>query len=152
MMLQRPPGFPSCSQTGKPSDQMRRCRGFIFYSFLLRQTKKFATPALGLPSVIPERRSRQPKCAAVAALFFCSFLLRQTKKFATPAGIKNALLLGAHFGCREDGIRTHDTLVEYTHFPGVRLRPLGHLSIWRLQRTLKKVAIENKSAIFIKQF
>ena len=29
---------------------------------------------------------------------------------------------------REDGIRTHDTLVEYTHFPGVRLRPLGHLS------------------------
>jgi hypothetical protein len=31
--------------------------------------------------------------------------------------------------CREEGIRTLDTLVEYTHFPGVRLRPLGHLSI-----------------------
>ncbi len=29
---------------------------------------------------------------------------------------------------REEGIRTLDTLLEYTHFPGVRLRPLGHLS------------------------
>jgi hypothetical protein len=58
---------------------MRRCRGFIFYSFLLRQTKKFATPALGLPSVIPERMSRQPKCAAVAALFFIPFCLGKRK-------------------------------------------------------------------------
>ena len=30
--------------------------------------------------------------------------------------------------CGESGIRTHDTLLEYTHFPGVLLRPLGHLS------------------------
>ena len=30
---------------------------------------------------------------------------------------------------REEGIRTLDTLLRYTHFPGVRLRPLGHLSI-----------------------
>lgn len=30
--------------------------------------------------------------------------------------------------CREEGIRTLDTLLAYTHFPGVRLRPLGHLS------------------------
>jgi len=29
---------------------------------------------------------------------------------------------------REEGIRTLDTLLAYTHFPGVRLRPLGHLS------------------------
>ena len=29
----------------------------------------------------------------------------------------------------EGGIRTRDTLLTYTHFPGVRLRPLGHLSI-----------------------
>ncbi len=29
---------------------------------------------------------------------------------------------------REEGIRTLDTLLRYTHFPGVRLRPLGHLS------------------------
>lgn len=26
------------------------------------------------------------------------------------------------------GIRTHDTLLTYTHFPGERLRPLGHRS------------------------
>ena len=29
---------------------------------------------------------------------------------------------------REEGIRTLDALLEHTHFPGVRLRPLGHLS------------------------
>ena len=29
---------------------------------------------------------------------------------------------------REEGIRTLDTLLAYTRFPGVRLRPLGHLS------------------------
>ena len=27
------------------------------------------------------------------------------------------------------GIRTHDRGLPYTHFPGVRLRPLGHLSV-----------------------
>lgn len=30
--------------------------------------------------------------------------------------------------CGEGGIRTRDTLLGYTHFPGARLRPLGHLS------------------------
>ena len=30
----------------------------------------------------------------------------------------------------EGGIRTLDTL-PYTHFPGVRLRPLGHFSVAR---------------------
>ena len=33
----------------------------------------------------------------------------------------------------ERGIRTPDTLVRYTHFPGVRLRPLGHFSSFYLQ-------------------
>ena len=28
----------------------------------------------------------------------------------------------------ERGIRTLDTVLAYTHFPGVRLQPLGHLS------------------------
>ena len=28
----------------------------------------------------------------------------------------------------EGGIRTLDTLLTYTHFPGVRLQPLSHLS------------------------
>ena len=30
---------------------------------------------------------------------------------------------------REEGIRTLDTLLTYTRFPSVRLKPLGHLSI-----------------------
>ena len=29
----------------------------------------------------------------------------------------------------EGGIRTRDTLLRYTHFPGVLLRPLGHFSL-----------------------
>ena len=28
----------------------------------------------------------------------------------------------------QGGIRTRGTLLTYTHFPGVRLKPLGHLS------------------------
>ena len=31
--------------------------------------------------------------------------------------------------CRGEGIRTLDTLLAYTHFPGVLLRPLGHPSV-----------------------
>ena len=31
-------------------------------------------------------------------------------------------------GGGDGGIRTHDTGLPYTHFPGVRLRPLGHVS------------------------
>src|SRR5690606_32500680 len=38
-----------------------------------------------------------------------------------------AFLLGFCIG-GEGGIRTLDTLLTYTHFPGVRLQPLGHLS------------------------
>ena len=40
---------------------------------------------------------------------------------------RHAILFQFSF-CGESGIRTHDTLLEYTHFPGVRLQPLGHLS------------------------
>ena len=41
---------------------------------------------------------------------------------------KAALWAAFSFGGGEGGIRTLDTL-PYTHFPGVRLRPLGHLSV-----------------------
>ena len=34
----------------------------------------------------------------------------------------------------ESGIRTHGTLLTYTRFPSVRLKPLGHLSGVRDQR------------------
>lgn len=32
--------------------------------------------------------------------------------------------------CGEGGIRTLDTLLKYTHFPGVLFRPLRHLSVF----------------------
>ena len=38
--------------------------------------------------------------------------------------------------CGERGIRTLDTLLRCTHFPGALLKPLGHLSIISLFRTL----------------
>ena len=38
------------------------------------------------------------------------------------------LLLRNRF-CGEGGIRTRDTLLEYTHFPGAPLQPLEHLSL-----------------------
>ena len=45
--------------------------------------------------------------------------------------------------CREEGIRTLDTLLAYTHFPGVRLRPLGHLSIFfLLKRTPRQMGCQ----------
>src|SRR3954467_10476026 len=37
------------------------------------------------------------------------------------------------------GIRTHGTLLTYTHFPGVRLKPLGHPSQHRFEaRSISK--------------
>ena len=38
--------------------------------------------------------------------------------------------------CRESGIRTRDRLLTYTHFPGVLLQPLGHLSFWENGRRM----------------
>jgi hypothetical protein len=45
-----------------------------------------------------------------------------------PSFIKQKIPHFAEF-CREEGIRTLDTL-PYTHFPGVLLQPLGHLSVF----------------------
>lgn len=38
-------------------------------------------------------------------------------------------MIARFFCCGERGIRTLDTLLRYTHFPGVLLQPLGHLSL-----------------------
>ena|GEM_PF-5428083 len=38
--------------------------------------------------------------------------------------------------CGEGGIRTRGALLELTHFPGVRLRPLGHLSFTHSRNVL----------------
>lgn len=45
---------------------------------------------------------------------------------------KNSVRLPEKTGrtnCGESGIRTHDTLLGYTHFPGAHLQPLGHFSM-----------------------
>lgn len=49
--------------------------------------------------------------------------------FSKGQAVKTAILAekDGHTG-GEGGIRTLDTLLTYTHFPGVRLQPLGHLS------------------------
>ena len=41
--------------------------------------------------------------------------------------VRQAFFCFNHFG-GESGIRTHGTLLEYTRFPSVLLKPLGHLS------------------------
>src|ERR1700756_549195 len=41
---------------------------------------------------------------------------------------ENPANAGSCWGCGEGGIRTLDTLLKYTHFPGVLFRPLRHLS------------------------
>ena len=53
--------------------------------------------------------------------------------FSRPSELKNRiellwiLMIYGHGG--ERGIRTLDTLLEYARFPGVCLKPLGHLSV-----------------------
>ncbi len=49
----------------------------------------------------------------------------------------------AEFGIAggERGIRTLDTLLRYTHFPGVLLKPLGHLSNAANLQTIHRIAV-----------
>ena|GEM_PF-2378373 len=44
------------------------------------------------------------------------------------------ILVFKFLACGEKGIRTLETLSAFTHFPGVRLRPLGHLSQLKFER------------------
>ena len=45
----------------------------------------------------------------------------------------------------ERGIRTLDTLLTYTHFPGVLLQPLGHLSGFEAAGQLRGALIYRKA-------
>ena len=47
--------------------------------------------------------------------------------------------------CGETGIRTPETLLEFTRFPGVPLQPLEHLSFRVRQITLSDVAMQHKA-------
>jgi hypothetical protein len=55
--------------------------------------------------------------------------IRERFREQRPKSGENRLFSGAGGGA--GGIRTLDTLLTYTHFPGVRLRPLGHCSVSR---------------------
>ncbi len=59
----------------------------------------------------------QPPVKPARVLLPCPFSQQKT-----PAFLPGFCIGG------EGGIRTLDTLLTYTHFPGVRLQPLGHLS------------------------
>ncbi len=48
----------------------------------------------------------------------------------------------------EGGIRTLDTLLTYTHFPGVLFRPLRHLSLWFYQGLQRYNILAKKSGPF----
>lgn len=52
------------------------------------------------------------------------------------------LVTGCSYG--RGGIRTHGTLLTYTHFPGVRLKPLGHPSC-RLFREEERTGRDSNS-------
>lgn len=71
--------------------------------------------------------------AFVALLLVFLFVtpLRKAELSTSLIQIKKPPTSVGGFPCREEGIRTLDTL-PYTHFPGVRLRPLGHLSLFIL--------------------
>ena len=56
-----------------------------------------------------------------------SFFRKHENKFPVFSKTKKPPFSG-FFVCGETGIRTQGTLLRYTHFPGVLLRPLGHLS------------------------
>ena len=53
-----------------------------------------------------------------------SFATKQTQKSPRDIESTGALITGG-----ERGIRTLETLLTLTHFPGVLLKPLGHLSV-----------------------
>jgi hypothetical protein len=56
-----------------------------------------------------------------------NFPVPETKK-ATGNSNSDGFFLHSNSLRGETGIRTQGTLLAYTHFPGVLLRPLGHLS------------------------
>ena len=58
----------------------------------------------------------------------CCAISRTRRGFSPALTYKKAQRCWAILIGGERGIRTLDTLLTYTHFPGVLLKPLGHLS------------------------
>ena len=71
-------------------------------------------------------------------------LIQDVRKRPVPADIQEPLVGTAESG-GETGIRTLDTGLPYTRVPGVRLQPLGHLTI--RARLYLKDAVSRKPMI-----
>ncbi len=56
--------------------------------------------------------------------------IHQTLIFGCKKGYKSRNYLIYSLCCGETGIRTLETLLTFTHFPGVPLQPLEHLSVF----------------------
>lgn len=84
----------------------------------------------GIASVHPRRMNGSKKSMLRHFMPYRIFCFGAYESFASNTLKQKMLPLGGSidFFCRREGIRTLDTLLEYTHFPGVRLRPLGHPS------------------------
>ena len=82
------------------------------------------------------KRGMQFKCCYASHYIIFYFQISRSSKTWQPLKIKNAIRQDEqHLTCGERGIRTLDKLLTYTHFPGVLLKPLGHLSNSFLQRS-----------------
>lgn len=72
----------------------------------------------------------------------------------TGHAMRYAVILWGHLYGGESGIRTHGTLLTYTRFPSVRLKPLGHLSSRYRDRTILSGGpvrcVRNISPIFLR--
>ena len=77
--------------------------------------------------MIPKMGAYSCSPPPTALVFHFPHLLK--RGFADGGNEKPPLDSGGEQECGERGIRTLDTLLEYTHFPGVLLQPLGHLSL-----------------------
>ena len=80
-------------------------------------------------AAIPERGSfTQNEAIRCAHYFFCFISFAQAR-LARLIKQKNPTFVGLHFGGGERGIRTLDTVIPYTDFPGLLFQPLRHLSV-----------------------
>lgn len=125
--------------TGTAAAKLRRLLAFLDKKCIIHCTKWRTHGLAGnsretvLVAVTAEKGRR---VARVCSLTGVSCVPLQTQKgaelrrFRAPVGVRS-LILGLNGGA--GGIRTLDTLLTYTHFPGERLRPLGHRSalLWK---------------------
>ena len=86
----------------------------------------------------------QPKMAIISHLARLRRALQKERKIA----LKHRLGATFRFFCGESEIRTRDTLLGYTRFPGVPLQPLEHLSFCGC-KDMKKYLFQQTNFVII---